>query len=152
VKSLWIGLAAWVTVHAFGIAGAAPSSQVAVDRQGALSIPAATLRALKIKPAANGMVCLRFPTPSPPAPRPPRPGQKPAPAKAGAHDGHNHSLAAIAPRIWTTVRPDGSVRLAKGVLGGNQNSIPGPAGAVYVVTADKGHVVLSKPGKAPAHQ
>src|SRR5207248_3234342 len=43
-----------------GMALAAASARLTVDRKGALRIPKATLKALQVKPASNGMVCLEF--------------------------------------------------------------------------------------------
>ena len=119
---------------------AAPSARLKVDGQGALRIPAATIKALNVKVARDGSFWVQFPQPHRPAPKPP----KPAPDKPSGHyDPHDHMVAPSALKVLTTLDRGVAVvphtRVEQGV------AVPDRPGTVYLATASGNTLVLSRP-------
>jgi len=116
---------------------AAPSAKVTVDKRGALRIPQATLKALQVKPAKNGMVCLEFALPpaTPPV-APDHPGERAEP--------HVRSTPVPPARFWVPVSHDGTAVLTRSQEGGGKMALPGAPGTAYLAIGKQGHVVLKR--------
>ncbi len=114
-----------------GPAGAAPPHRVKVDGKGRLAIPAAAVRASGVKVASDGLLCIEFPV---------MPGWMPIPVRDKSREGQS---PVTPPRIFVTVRRDGSALVTPTRLAPFPFKAPGTPGTVFKVNGKENRVVLS---------
>ena len=113
-------------------AAAAPEARVTVDARGRLAVPAAAIKAARVKAAENGMICLEFPV---------IPGWKPLPKDVS--EAKRMDSPVTPPRLWVTLRPDGSALVTPTRLAPYPVSAPGKPGTVYRVSGKENRLVLT---------
>jgi hypothetical protein len=117
-------------------AAAAPGS-VVVDGARSIRLGALQLKALGIRPAANGMVAVEFPVSV----------LNPIPARIPGVPQRNQPQDP--PRVWTTLRADGSLLLVRTRLVPGNEEVPGPPGTRYQVSVKDGVILLRHAPQAP---
>jgi hypothetical protein len=123
---------------------AAPTARLRVDAKGALRIPAATIKALKVKTARDGSFWVQFPQPK-------RPAAKPVPAKPvvqkprTGHDDHDHEHMAPPSPLKVLTAVDRGVAVVPRTHLENGVYVPGQPGTLYVATGSGNTLLLSRP-------
>lgn len=130
-------------------AEAARSVRATVDAKGNLRFSKATLKALGVS-TRDGMVAVELPLPPRPVKQPPAPaGIRPAPVKPGTPHVHGPECSHLAyegpPRLYVSLRPDGSLEIRKQKLPPFKTPVPGAPGTAFLASAEKGRLILAKP-------
>jgi hypothetical protein len=119
-----------------GAAHAAPTTTLKVRPDGTLAVPAATMKALKVKRDKTGMVCVEFPR---------APDKGPPGLSKGSFRPKTSLSELRAPKLFAGVRRDGSLRIYRSRLPTAAGPAPGKPGTVYLATGKAGCLVLMLP-------
>lgn len=126
---------------------AARTVRATVDAKGTLRFSRATLKALGVR-TSDGMVAVELPLPPRPLPKPARPPSAPAVVKPGTAHVHgpecSHNAYDGPPRLFISLRPDGSLEIRKQKLPGSKTVVPGAPGTTFLVASEKGKLVLAR--------